>query len=200
MNLLTQNNKIRKTAKHFDVKLFNFSIPAYKSKSGFTTCPSADICIKFCYAQKGMYKFASKWSELKLQATFKDDFVAAISKDIKDKKAEFVRVHDSGDYYSKEYLLKWFKIAEQNPNVKFYSYTNEVNMIKNLKSIPINFDFIFSDSGKEREFINKKNDRHTKIFGSLKALKKANYEDSSEFDLYATRWFNKSNNVGLIIH
>ena len=52
MNLLTQNSKIKKTAKHFDVKLFNFSIPAYKSKSGEITCPMADKCVKFCYAQK----------------------------------------------------------------------------------------------------------------------------------------------------
>ena len=200
MNLLTQNNKIRKTAKHFDVKLFNFSIPAYKSKSGFTTCPSADICVKFCYARKGAYPLANKWSELKLQETLKDSFIQKMNKEIKDKKAEYIRVHDSGDYYSKEYLLKWFEIAVQNPSIKFYSYTNNINMIKNLKSIPINFDFIFSDSGKERKFINKKTDRHTKIFGSLKALKKANYKDSSEFDLYATRWYNESNNVGLIIH
>ena len=54
-------------------------------------------------------------------------------KDIKEKKAEFVRVHDSGDYYSKEYLLKWFEIAKKMPDIKFYSYTNNVNMIKKLK-------------------------------------------------------------------
>ena len=200
MNLLTQNSKIKKTGKHFNVRLFNFSIPAYKSKNGMITCPMADDCIKFCYARKNMYLMASKWMELKLAASLKDDFVEAMNQDIKDKKAEYVRVHDSGDYYSKEYLLKWFQIAQDNPDVKFYSYTNNITMIKNLKSIPINFDFIFSDSGKQNKFINKTEDRHTKIFKSLEALKKANYKDSSEFDLYATRWFNNSNNVGLIIH
>jgi len=200
MNLLTQNSKIKKTAKHFNVRLFNFSIPAYKSKAGMITCPMADTCIKFCYARKGMYKMASKWSELKLEASLKNDFVQAMNQDIKDKKAEYVRVHDSGDYYSKQYLLKWFQIAEDNPEVKFYSYTNNITMIKALKYIPINFDFIFSDSGKQNKFIDKKTDRHTKIFESLEALKKANYTDSSEFDLYATRWHNPTNNVGLVIH
>ena len=73
-------------------------------------------------------------------------------------------------------------------------------MIKALKSIPINFDFIFSDSGKQSKFINKTEDRHTKIFKSLEALKKANYTNSSEFDLYATRWYNSTKNVGLGIH
>ena len=200
MNLLTQNSKIKKTGKHFGVRLFNFSIPAYKSQNGMVTCPMADACIKFCYAQKGMYKMASKWMELKLEATLKNDFVQAMNKDIKDKRAEYVRVHDSGDYYSKEYLLKWFQIAEDNPEVKFYSYTNNITMIKALKSIPINFDFIFSDSGKQNKFIDQKTDRHTKIFESLEALKRANYTDSSQFDLYATRWHNPTNNVGLVIH
>lgn len=200
MNLLTQNSKIKKTSKHFGVKLFNFSIPAYKSKDGMVTCPMADSCIKFCYAQKGMYKFASKWMELKLEASLKDSFVQLMNQDIKAKKAEFVRIHDSGDYYSKAYLLKWFQIAVDNPLVKFYSYTNNITMIKNLKSIPINFDFIFSDSGKQSKFIDQSIDRHARIFETIEDLKKANYKDSSNYDLYATRWFNNTNNVGLVIH
>ena len=48
MNLLTQNSKIKKTSKHFGVKLMNFGIPAYKSASGKLTCPMADACVKFC--------------------------------------------------------------------------------------------------------------------------------------------------------
>jgi hypothetical protein len=200
MNLLTQNSKIKKTAKHFNVRLYNFSIPAYKSQTGEITCPLAGECVKFCYAKKGMYKFASKWMELKFQATKKESFIDDMIKDILSKKAEFVRVHDSGDYYSKEYLLKWFKIAELLPDVKFYSYTNNINMIKKLKSIPSNFDFIFSDSGKQSHLINEKTDRHTKIFKSLSELKKAGYKDSSNYDLYATKWFNDSKKVGLIFH
>ena len=86
------------------------------------------------------------------------------------------------------------------PNVRFYSYTNEVGMIKNLESIPKNYDFIFSDSGKQSDLINKKKDRHTKIFSSLESLKKAKYTDSSNYDLYATRWYNDTKKVGLIYH
>ena len=203
MNLLTQNSKIKKTAKHFDVKLFNFSIPAYKSKSGEITCPMADKCVKFCYAQKGMYKFSSKWSEIKFELTKQNNFIDLMDKEIKSKKAEFVRVHDSGDYYSTDYLNKWLQIAKDNPEVKFYSYTNSISWVKSLIEfdlIPSNFDFIFSDSGKESHLIDKELDRHTKIFGSEKALKKAKYKDSSKYDLYATKWYNKSNNVGLIFH
>ena len=200
MNLLTQNSKIKKTSKHFGVKLFNFSIPAYKSKDGMVTCPMADSCIKFCYARKGAYPLANKWSELKLEASLKDSFVQLMNLDIKDKKAEYIRIHDSGDYYSKEYLLKWFQIAVDNPLVRFYSYTNNITMIKNLKSIPINFDFIFSDSGKQSKFINQNVDRHTKIFENYQELLDNDYINASQIDLYATKWFNKNNKVGLIKH
>ena len=202
MNLLTQNSKLKKTSKHFNKRVFNFGIPAYKSNTGLVTCPLAGECVKFCYAKKGAYI----WSNVKpafekrLEATQQDNFVEVMIEEVKKKKADFVRVHDSGDYYSKEYLLKWFVIAEALPNVKFYSYTNNINMIKNLKSIPINYDFIFSDSGKQKQLINKTTDRHTKIFKSKLELDRAGYKDTSDFDLYSTRWYNDSNNVGLIIH
>ena len=200
MNLLTQNSKIKKTSKYFGVRLFNFSIPAYKSKSGQVICPLADKCIDFCYARGGFYKLASKWSELKLEATKKDTFINDIIQEIKDKKAEYIRVHDSGDYYTKEYLFKWFKIAELMPHIRFYSYTNNVHQIKKLKTIPSNYDFIFSDSGKQNHLVNQKTDRHAKIFKSLEDLKKEGYKDASNYDLYATRWFSDSKKVGLIYH
>ena len=200
MNLLTQNSKIKKTGKHFNVRLFNFSIPAYKSETGKVTCPMAGKCIQFCYAQKGFYKLSKIYSEAKLQITMQDNFVELMNKDIKDKKAEYIRVHDSGDYYSKEYLNKWLEIARQNPGIRFYSYTNNVTMIKKIKDLPTNFDFIFSDSGKQSHLINKKTDRHTKIFSNLESLKKAKYKNTSDYDLYATKWYNDTKKVGLIIH
>ena len=166
MNLLTQNSKLKKTSKHFDKRVFNFGIPAYKSASGKTTCPFADKCVKFCYAKKGAYT----WSNVKpafekrYQLTKTDLFIDAMDTEIKKKKADYVRVHDSGDYYSPTYLQKWLKIALKNPTVRFYSYTNSIQFIKDLKSIPTNFDFIFSDSGKQVDLIDKSKDRYTKIF------------------------------------
>ena len=202
-NLLTQNSKIKKTSKYFNTKLFNFSIIAYKSKEGEITCPFADTCIKFCYAQKGFYKMSEKFAEAKYQVSKLDIFESEIIKEIKQKKSEYIRVHDSGDYYSKKYLHKWLNIANELKDIKFYSYTNNVKQIKRYYDknlIPNNFDFIFSDQGKQRHLIDKKHDRHTKIFQSQKELDNSKYIDSSNYDLFATKWFNKSNKVGLLIH
>ena len=202
MNLITQNSKLKTTSKKLNLRVFNFGIPAYKTKSGKITCPFADKCIKFCYAQKGAYIWSnvSPAFEKRLQATMKNDFIDVMIKEIKKKKAEYVRVHDSGDYYSKEYLLKWFEIAERMPHIKFYSYTNNVNQIKSIKDVPSNYDFIFSDGGKQKRLIDKIKDRHSKVFKSVKELIKAGYKDAHDYDLYATKWFNNSNKVGLVYH
>lgn len=203
MNLLTQNTKIKETGKHLNKKVFNFSIPAYRTAAGRITCPFADKCIKFCYAQKGNYKrFPSvrNGMEKKYKLTKQSNFVQLMNKEIIKKKPDFIRVHDSGDYYSPGYLNKWLTIAKDNPKVKFYSYTNSIKLIKDLKTIPQNFDFIYSDSGKQVNLIDKKKDRHTKIFNSIESLNKLGYKNASKIDLFATKWFNPSNKVGLIFH
>ena len=201
MNLLTQNSKLKKTSKHFGKRVYNFGIPAYKSKSGKITCPFADECVKFCYAKKGAYVWSNVYPafEKRYELSKTDGFINLMIDEIISKKAEFVRVHDSGDYYSKEYLNKWFTIAERLPKVKFYSYTNSVKMVKDA-SIPNNFDFIFSDSGKQKDLIDTENDRHAKIFSSLEDLQQANYVDASNYDLYATKWQSDSKRIGLIYH
>ncbi len=201
MNLLTQNTKLKKTSKELGVRVFNFGIPAYKSASGKLTCPMADGCVKFCYAKKGAYI----WSNVKpafekrYQLSKTDDFIDAMNAEIIKKKPEYIRVHDSGDYYSRAYLHKWIEIAIRNPDIRFYSYTNMVKMMLNVK-LPQNFDIIFSDSGKQKDAIDKLKHRHTKIFSSKEDLVSAGYTDASSVDLYATKWFNKTNKVGLIFH
>ena len=132
MNLLTQNSKLKRTSKELGLRVFNFGIPAYKSASGKLTCPFADECVKFCYAKKGAYVWSNVQPafEKRYQLSKTDDFVYSMIDEIIKKKPDYIRVHDSGDYYSKAYLDKWLMIASVNPNVKFYSYTNCVEMLK----------------------------------------------------------------------
>lgn len=201
MNLLTQNSKLKRTSKKLGVRVFNFGIPAYKSASGKLTCPMADACVKFCYAKKGAYI----WSNVKpafekrYQLSKTDEFVDAMNTEIRKKKPDYVRVHDSGDYYSPKYLKKWIQIAKNNPKVKFYSYTNMVDMMLKA-SLPDNYDIIFSDSGKQKHLINEKKHRHTKIFNNVDDLINNNYVNASKIDLYATKWWTSNNKIGLVFH
>ena len=161
----------------------------------------ADECVKFCYAKKGAYIWSNVQPafEKRYQLSKTDDFIDAMNNEIKRKKPDYVRVHDSGDYYSKAYLQKWIQIAIHNPEVKFYSYTNMVDMILNT-SLPSNYDIIFSDSGKQKNLIDERKHRHTKIFTSTSDMLSAGYTDASSVDLMATKWFNKTNKVGLVFH
>ena len=201
ISLLTQNSKLKKTSKALGLRVFNFGIPAYKSASGKLTCPMADSCVKFCYAKKGAYI----WSNVKpafekrYELSKTDDFIGAMNADIRKKKPDYVRVHDSGDYYSKAYLSKWIQIANDNPDVRFYSYTNMIDMMLKA-SLPSNYDIIFSDSGKQKHLINEQKHRHTKIFSTNSDLINAGYVDASKLDLMATKWFSDNKKVGLVFH
>jgi len=201
MELLTQNTKLKKTSKTMGKRVFNFGITAYKSMSGKLICPFAKDCVKFCYAQKGAYS----WSNVKpafekrYEITKTDNFINLMNDEIKKKKVDFLRIHDSGDFYSKSYIQKWFNIANDNPNVKFYAYTKSFILFQGL-TIPDNLDIIFSEGGKHDKLINTKIDRHARIFNNKQELTKHGYIDASKNDLMATKFFNKSNKVGLIFH
>ena len=202
MDLLTQNSKIKKTSKKFGVRLFNFGITAYKSqRTGKMICPFADKCVKYCYAQKGAYIWSnvSPAFEKRYEATLREDFVEIMSAEIRKKRADFVRVHDSGDFYSPAYLNKWLEIAKQNPSVNFYAYTNSLDMVRAIDR-PENFDFIFSDGGKLAHTINQDMERHSKVFGLKTLMEHYGYVDASEYDLYATKWYNATGKVGLLMH
>ena len=201
MELLTQNSKLKSTSKIINKRVFNFGITAYKSITGKIICPFADKCVKYCYAQKGAYS----WSNVKpafekrYEITKQDNFIELMNKEIKRKKVDFLRVHDSGDFYSNSYIQKWFKIANQNPNVNFYAYTKSIPLFKGL-SIPENFDIIFSEGSKVDELINVETDRHAKIFKTVEELEKAGYINASKNDLNATKFFTNNHKVGLVYH
>ena len=201
MNLITQNTKLKNTSKELGVRVFNFGIPAYKSASGKLTCPRADECVKFCYAKKGAYVWSNVAPafEKRYELSKTDKFVSEMYNELTKKKPDYLRVHDSGDYYSRSYLLKWIDIALLFPEIKFYSYTNMIKMLLNVK-LPSNFDIIFSDSGKQKHLINEREHRHTKIFSTNSDLINAGYVDASKLDLMATKWFSKNKKVGLVFH
>lgn len=205
-NLLgTGNTKLKNTAKHFGIKIFNFSIPAGNDKlTGKITCPFAGSCLSICYAKKGMYRFGnveralSKRYEASKQENFVDRITWELSRVKKDKQI-YVRIHDSGDFYSPTYFQKWVEIAEQNRDVRFYAYTKSHSFIRN-QYIPHNMDLIFSLGSTRDELIDQENERHSKIFQTEKEMQEAGYTDSSYLDIVATKWITENNKIGLLIH
>jgi hypothetical protein len=199
--LITQNGKLKKTSKLTGLRVYNFGIPAFQDEDGKRTCPFAGACAKFCYAQKGAYS----WSNVKPAFQFRylatkcDSFVDKMTAELVKKRVDILRVHDSGDYYSKAYIGKWMEIAKRLPNVRFYSYTKSIPLFLDLE-IPDNYDIIFSEGGTRDDMIDYAQDRHARIFDTYEELKSAGYVDAMKSDLMATKWFNDSNKVGLVMH
>ena len=101
---------LKNANKKLGKNIYAFDLPAVVS------CPNSDICFKSCYANKGSYI----WKSAKNSNTF--NFAIALNdlkylqkeliKEIIKKKIKVIRIHSSGDFFSKEYFLMWCNIAK----------------------------------------------------------------------------------------
>ena len=199
MKLLTQNAKLKKTSIENKMRVMNFSLPAYKTITGQTVCPFAKDCIKYCYAQKGNYKYPSviKGLNNRYELSKTADFVPKMNATIILERPTHVRIHDSGDFYSPTYLQKWLDIATQNTNVIFYAYTKSIKFFIDGLKLPKNLKIIFSEGSKTDNLINVNKHRHARIFKSKELLNAAGYIDASDNDLKA---ITSNKKVGLVYH
>jgi len=198
-NWLTQNSKMKKMS---GPKTYNWGIPAYQASSGFKTCPNAAACATGCYATQGAYIFSNvaKVFEKRLKLAMSPKFTLIINEEIKRRKIERIRIHDSGDFFNEEYLNKWIAIIKANPKVQFYAYTKMVSLFKQYTVdglIPSNFIVIYSYGGKEDKLIDKNTDRHSWVFSSLQALKDAGYAAANVNDAVA---LGTNPKIGLVYH
>jgi len=106
-----------------------------------------------------------------------------------------VRIHDSGDFFTREYLELWLRIAEANSDILFYAYTKEVEMLKSTP-LPANFRIIYSKGGLQDHLIDDERDRHADVFPNQEAMDAAGYTDQGPSDLLAVLL--KTNKVGIV--
>lgn len=131
------NKKLNPTKK---VKYMIFNLPAQK------TCPFAtNACKKACYAKKAekCYPSVLPCREnnyfLSMQDTFVVDMIVTINNMLNTpsySKAKHVifRIHESGDFYSQEYVNKWETIINYFKHVKklkFVAYTKSIEFFRN---------------------------------------------------------------------
>ena len=101
-------------------KVAVFNLPQGK------TCPGKTaLCREICYAAKAerMYPAAAAMRARNLVAAEKDTFVDDMIAEILGSGVSLLRIHESGDFFSQEYLNKWVKIIEVCSRVKFLAYT-----------------------------------------------------------------------------
>lgn len=126
-----------------DILIWN--IPAVK------TCPNCSDCWKKCYARKAekMYPSVLPCRERNYQASLKEDFVSNMVylirktlKNAKKYKPKAIRIHESGDFYSREYAEKWKEIAKTFPELTFYGYTKAPENLP--EDMPENMNIVHS--------------------------------------------------------
>jgi hypothetical protein len=185
---LTQNRELKK------VGVYNWTLPAFETTilgKRVATCPSAGICAAVCYARNGTYGFPAVKAahERNLRMVLEDlpRWQAAMTVEVRKPKYDrrWIRIHDSGDFFSDAYTQAWLDVALAAPRVIFYAYTKEVARFKRLAAagrIPPNFRYLFSLGGLQDGAIDPNVDRHSEIFPSLDALLQAGYYDQEADD------------------
>jgi hypothetical protein len=163
-----------------DDAIFTFSLPAGHS------CPFANECLSRadrhtgrikdgpntsfrCYAasMESRHKTVrdARWHNLEaLRACGSKDEMVALILDSLSPYAGFVRVHDSGDFFSQGYFDAWAEVARQRPSTTFYAYTKSLPFwVARLGDIPSNFVLTASKGGRHDHLIDERGLRYAEV-------------------------------------
>tara|TARA_R100001230_G_C5644849_1_gene150558 strand:+ start:253 stop:972 length:720 start_codon:yes stop_codon:yes gene_type:complete len=137
--------------------IYAFDLPAVVS------CPNSNECFKDCYANKGSYLYGGTGA--KTSNTY--NFAIALNdikylekeliKEIEErnnnkrkKNINNIRIHSSGDFFSKEYFVMWCNIAKRFKNLNIFTYSKapQIEGLKVPKNLNIIDSFITIDNTK----------------------------------------------------
>ncbi|MEV6905261.1 hypothetical protein [Amycolatopsis sp. NPDC051372] len=127
--LLTQNREMRQ------IGVWNWSLPAWAGHlpdgRTYNTCPSAGVCAQACYARNGTYTWPVVLAKHQANLAYVLDDLAgwrnAMVAELSAQKfcGAWIRIHDSGDFFSDQYLRAWLDVCRERAGTNFYAYTNE---------------------------------------------------------------------------
>lgn len=169
IHLSDNNAKLKKTQRAHEgmVKVQSFDLPAGH------TCPCADKCRFFCFATEGAFDWNGKkaLSKANYESSLTDGFVQSMVDKLNDLcqhtragRKVCIRIHASGDFYSREYAQKWSDIARQCPDVTFYAYSKSVSIVKSVNWTD-NVFFAFSRGGTQ-DLLIEEGDTEAQVFNS----------------------------------
>lgn len=98
------------------------------------TCPGASSwCEVACYAKKGRYRFASVIKGLDARTFTAQTDLPAYEAQLREELARLpdgstIRGHASGDFFSRDYVMMWSRVARDFPKLNFYFYTRSWNV------------------------------------------------------------------------
>ena len=119
------------------------------------TCTNCSTCAGSCYANF-RYRYPNvkqRWDN-NWEMTKSDKFVELSTTELKYKATPIVRYHESGDFYSEEYIDKCFDLAVANPHISFFGYTKNKSALRlnALANVNIIYSFYETPIGEVRNY------------------------------------------------
>ena len=202
--LLRQNRDMKKASEAEPLldgktppKIFNWTLPALtvhlEGRKAIRVCKQADACAALCYARSGTYMFRNvrehHIENLLMVVDQLPVWEAAMTEELQHKRYAnaAIRIHDSGDFLSAEYLHAWLRIMRGAPGIRFYCYTKEVALFREHVELdpPPNFRWCFSLGGKQDHLIDLDVERHADVFPDEESIVEAGYSSQTRSDLLA---------------
>ncbi|MGW7504367.1 GP88 family protein [Streptomyces albidoflavus] len=189
--LLTSNAELRADG------VFAWTLPAFAGRlpdgRTYNTCPEASACADLCYARSGTYRFSNVLAAHQRNLLMVLDspwaWEVAMKRELQHRRyrGAIVRVHDSGDFFSDDYLTRWVRIMNASRQATFYAYTKAVTRFRRIvePDPPANFRWVYSLGGKEDHLLDLDTERHADVFPSAEAIGAAGYADQSRSDVLA---------------
>lgn len=202
-----ENTKMKKTAKAWKqrfgrkARFISFNIPRLKSSTGQSTCPYAGMCAEICYAGQGRMAMSAATSARERNLAHINRLTMpqlrdALIEDINTMRATtHIRIHDSGDFFSRAYYHAWVEVAESCPELIFYAYTKSIPFIE-WDLHPKNFRLVQSIGGK-RDLDIDRGRPHARIFATDTERRRAGYCDGNASDMPAVLGQLR---IGLVYH
>ncbi|WP_045740409.1 GP88 family protein [Actinoplanes rectilineatus] len=190
--LLTQSNRRLK-----DIGVWTWTLPAWAGRlpdgRTYNTCPSAGICRQVCYALHGAYLWPVVRGRHEANLRFVLDdlpgWQRAMTAELQTSRfaGRWVRIHDSGDFFSDDYLRAWTDVCRACPRVNFYCYTKEVDRFRRLvePDPPANLHWVYSYGGVQDHSLNPGVDRVADVFPDEDAIDRAGWSSQRASDLLA---------------
>lgn len=99
----------------------------------------------------------------------------------------WIRIHDSGDFFSDDYLRAWLRICRVRPDLHLYCYTKEVDRFRRLvePDPPPNFLWVYSYGGTQDRDLDPTVDRVDDVFPDEQAIADAGCSSQDASDLLA---------------
>jgi hypothetical protein len=113
-----------------------------------STCPNCKDCYDTCYARQAEIQYAAvrnfRAENERLARNELIELTKLIKKQIKRQNIKIVRIHESGDFFSDDYMVAWAGIAADCHDVKFYGYTKEKKALalNNMENMNIIYSYV----------------------------------------------------------